>query len=68
MPLSDSELERVADRVFEKLQAQIGRGAVKVAIWLITVTVLAFLAYLGIVKSTHAAAIAFNIDDYPHDS
>ncbi len=60
--MSDAEIQRVADRVFEKMQAEIGRSAVRVAIWAITVGVLAILAWLGIVKTTHAAQIALHVE------
>lgn len=49
-PMTEDELESVADRVFEKLQAQIGRSAIKAVLWLLTVGVTAVLVWLGVIK------------------
>jgi hypothetical protein len=59
--MSDEEIERVADRVFEKIQAQIGRNAIMALIWAIGVAALAILTYFGIINRTHAAEIAFRL-------
>jgi hypothetical protein len=61
--MSDAEIERVADRVFEKMQAQIGRNAVQVVIWAASIAVLSVLVWLGVVKVSHAADIAFHLSD-----
>jgi hypothetical protein len=49
--LSEDELEAVSERVFEKLQAQIGRSAIRVIGWLLATGFLAVLSWLGF--STH---------------
>ena len=46
----EKPFESVADRVFEKLQAQIGRSAIKAVLWLLTVGVTAVLVWLGVIK------------------
>jgi hypothetical protein len=48
--LTEDELEAIADRVFEKMQAHIGRSAVKVVVWLIATGTAAVLAWIF---STH---------------
>ena len=60
--MTDEEIERMADRVFEKLQAQIGKNAIQVSMWAASLAVLAFLAWLGIVKVSHASQIAFHLN------
>jgi len=64
-PMSDAEIERVADRVFEKMQAQIGRNAIQVVIWAVSIAALAVLVWLGVVKVSHAAQVAFHLSDAP---
>jgi len=59
--MSDAEIERVADRVFEKFRAQIGDSAVKVVIWSITIGALALLVWLGVIKNAHAAQWVFHL-------
>ena len=60
--MTDEEIERVADRVFEKLQAQIGKNAIQASMWAASLAVLALLAWLGIVKVSHASQIAFHLN------
>jgi hypothetical protein len=59
--MSDAELERVADRVFEKFKSQIGDSAIKFAIWAVGLALMVFLTWAGLVKSSHAKAILFHL-------
>lgn len=47
-PLSEAELEAVSDRVLEKLQAQIGRSAIRLVFWLVTTGLLAVLGLTAV--------------------
>jgi hypothetical protein len=58
---TDEEIEILASRVYEKFQAQIGATTIRIVIWAISIGVLAFLTWLGIIKSSRAAQIAFHL-------
>lgn len=47
-PLSEVELDAVADRVFEKIKALIGGSAIKALIFILSTAVIAILGYLGL--------------------
>lgn len=54
-PLSEAELDLVADRVFEKIKALIGGSAIKALIFILSTAVIAVLGYLGF---NHTAQVA----------
>ena len=59
--MSDAEIERVAERVFQKFQAQFGNSIWKASVKMFWIAFLGFLAWAGLVHVNHAAQVAFHL-------
>lgn len=55
IPLSEAELDAVADRVFEKIKAFIGGSAIKALVWIAGTAIVAVVSYLGFSHTTPRA-------------
>ena len=60
--MSDAEIERVAQRVFQMIKSEIGTGAIDALKWAFKLAVLAALTSLGFLSAHHASAAAFHFN------
>lgn len=60
--MSDAEIDRVAQRVFQMLRSEVGTGTIDAIKWGFKIAFLALLTWLGILSAHHASAAAFHIN------